>query len=235
MERSVRQVTEIDDLKALSHPLRVRLLGALREHGPATATELARRFETETGSTSYHLRKLAQFGFVEEVGATGTHPRERRWQAVHQLTSWSNTAFSATSEGREAISAMRRRQVEVLIRDVEHFEAAIGTLGPEWVDAAGIGDLVVSLAPATLNELWDEFYRHLDELVARDATNPLAGPTSVIVAGFPRLPAEPAEPAEPADSRLPGKPADSRLPGKPADDRLPGESPEPSDDTQEQP
>lgn len=193
MERTVREVTAVDDLKALSHPLRVRLLGALREHGPATATELARRFATETGSTSYHLRRLAQFGFVEEADPTGGHPRERRWRALHQLTSWSNTALSATAEGREAISSMRRRQIEVLIGDVERFEAAITELPAEWVEASGIGDMLVRLAPATLTELWDEFYRRLDELTTRDAENPLAIPVSVIAAGFPRLPQAPQD------------------------------------------
>jgi DNA-binding transcriptional ArsR family regulator len=51
-------------LKALSHPLRVRLLATLRESGPATATELATLLDTDSASTSYHLRVLAQHGFV---------------------------------------------------------------------------------------------------------------------------------------------------------------------------
>ncbi len=44
-----RIITEVDELKAVTHPLRVRMLGALRADGPATATELARRFDTDTG------------------------------------------------------------------------------------------------------------------------------------------------------------------------------------------
>ena len=46
-----RQITDPADLKAVAHPLRVRMLALLREHGPATATELAQRLDTETGST----------------------------------------------------------------------------------------------------------------------------------------------------------------------------------------
>ena len=47
-------------LRALAHPLRLRLVGALRLHGPATATMLARRLDTNSGQTSYHLRQLAE-------------------------------------------------------------------------------------------------------------------------------------------------------------------------------
>ena len=81
-------------LKVLAHPLRSRLLTALRTHGPATATELARDLVTNTGATSYHLRKLASVGLVEETedghgrsrprpsSVSSTRPTEaslRRW------------------------------------------------------------------------------------------------------------------------------------------------------------
>ena len=45
-------------LRVLAHPLRSRLLSALRRGGPATATELAKTLGTNSGATSYHLRKL---------------------------------------------------------------------------------------------------------------------------------------------------------------------------------
>jgi len=184
-----RHVTDPADLKAVAHPLRVRMLAELRRHGPATATELARRLATETGSTSYHLRILAKHGFVAEAAAGPEgrrHPRERRWEAVHRTTGWSNTQLAATDAGREAVAMMRRRQVEVLIGDVERFEAEQEQLEPAWVEAAGIGDLQVRLTRAGLTELWDRFYAHLDELRARDAEDPAAAVVSVVVAGFPR-------------------------------------------------
>ena len=184
-----RHVTDPADLKAVAHPLRVRMLALLRRHGPATATELARRLDTETGSTSYHLRILAKHGFVAEAPAEPQerrHPRERRWAAVHRTTGWSNTQLAATDAGREAAAMMRRRQVEVLIGDVERFEAEQDQLAPAWVEAAGIGDLQVRLTETSLSELWDRFYAHLDELRARDSEDPAAAVVSVVVAGFPR-------------------------------------------------
>jgi DNA-binding transcriptional ArsR family regulator len=186
-----RHVTDPADLKAVAHPLRVRMLAHLRRHGPATATELARQLDTETGSTSYHLRILARHGFVAEAAAepgVRRHPRERRWEAVHRTTGWSNTQLAASDAGREAAAMMRRRQVEVLVGDVERFEAEQDRLTPDWVEAAGIGDLQVRLTRPALTELWDRFYAHLDELRERHGADPSAAVVSIVVAGFPHQP-----------------------------------------------
>lgn len=67
-------------LRTLAHPLRSRILAELRVHGQATATDLAQALATHTGATSYHLRKLAEVGLVEDT-RTGTG-RRRVWQAV---------------------------------------------------------------------------------------------------------------------------------------------------------
>ena len=183
----IRQVQDVSSLKALAHPLRDRLLASLRGDGPATATELAKRLDTESGSTSYHLRVLAEHGFVADAKVeTPRHPRERRWAAVDQFTEWSNTAFATTPAGREASGLMRRRQVEILMEDVSRFEESLSTLDPAWIEAAGIGDLVVSLTPESVTQLWDRFYGHLDQLVAHDAATPTATRVSVVVAAFPR-------------------------------------------------
>jgi DNA-binding transcriptional ArsR family regulator len=182
----VRRIQDVSSLKALAHPLRVRLLATLRETGPATATELAQRLSTESGSTSYHLRVLAAHGFVADAKVqTPRHPRERHWAAVDQLSSWSNTAFATTAAGREASGLMRRQQVNILMEDVARFEESLSTLDPAWIEAAGIGDLVVSLTPESVTQLWDRFYAHLQELVSRDAAAPTATVVSVVVAAFP--------------------------------------------------
>src|SRR5688500_20312710 len=60
------QVTDVRALRALAHPLRNRLLGQLRLHGPATASQLGRTVGESSGATSYHLRQLAAYGFVED-------------------------------------------------------------------------------------------------------------------------------------------------------------------------
>ena len=59
-------------VKILAHPLRSRLVGALRNGGPATATALAGVLGTNSGATSYHLRKLEEVGLVVDTGE-GVH------------------------------------------------------------------------------------------------------------------------------------------------------------------
>ena len=53
-------------LKGLLHPIRVRLLNLLESDGPATASQLGRRIGESSGVTSYHLRILAQHGFIQD-------------------------------------------------------------------------------------------------------------------------------------------------------------------------
>ena len=61
------------------------MLGLLRAEGPATATTLAPRLGLNTGATSYHLRQLAQHGFIVEDAERG-NARDRWWRAAHQST-----------------------------------------------------------------------------------------------------------------------------------------------------
>jgi DNA-binding MarR family transcriptional regulator len=66
-------------LKALSHPLRRRILDRLRAHGPATSTTIGEALGANTGTTSYHLRQLEKYGFIEEIPERSTG-RERWWR-----------------------------------------------------------------------------------------------------------------------------------------------------------
>lgn len=76
-----REVTAADEMKALAHPLRQRIYHHLAFAGPQTATSLARAFGESTGATSYHLRQLARFGFVEE-DPDRSRGRQRWWRIV---------------------------------------------------------------------------------------------------------------------------------------------------------
>ena len=66
-------------LKALAHPLRVRIFDLLAARGPQTASTLAALIGETSGSTSYHLRALAAHDLIREVEGRGTG-RERWWE-----------------------------------------------------------------------------------------------------------------------------------------------------------
>jgi len=62
-----RPIIDIDDprlVKALAHPIRVRILGILEAHS-ATPRELAAEIGVPLENVSYHVRTLKNFGFIE--------------------------------------------------------------------------------------------------------------------------------------------------------------------------
>ncbi|WP_157250695.1 helix-turn-helix domain-containing protein [Nonomuraea typhae] len=181
MEEAYR-ITDPQVLKVVAHPLRVRMLGMLRAEGPATASQLARKVGESSGSTSYHLRELAKYGFIEEDPSEDG--RERRWRSRHLYTSWDNVQMGATPEGREALQIIRMRQVEAVGRAVEGFEQ--GEWSEEWADAAGMSDLLATLPPAGIKEFHERaeaLVRELEERYAGHRDNEL---TTVFLAGYPR-------------------------------------------------
>lgn len=66
-------MTDVDELRALAHPLRLRMLSALT--GAAlSAAELARELDTTQANASYHVRLLERVGLVrvvEEIAIRG--------------------------------------------------------------------------------------------------------------------------------------------------------------------
>jgi DNA-binding transcriptional ArsR family regulator len=59
-------VADVDRATALLHPLRLRILDALRE--PDSASGLARRFHLPRQKMNYHVRELARAHFLERAG-----------------------------------------------------------------------------------------------------------------------------------------------------------------------
>ena len=80
-DRVQNRVLDASALQGLAHPLRVQLCDQLSIHGSATATQLAARLNESSGATSYHLRQLEKYGFVEEDPGRGSG-RERWWRRV---------------------------------------------------------------------------------------------------------------------------------------------------------
>ena len=156
MHADTKRVTDVRTLRAIVHPLRIRLLSLLRLDGPATATELARRTGESSGATSYHLRQLERFGYVEEDGPQAG--RERRWRATTQTTSWEVADFAADPEGQAVSDALERRQVERAVAQFEAWLAHRSELDPAWLRAGTLGDDVLRLTPSQAKALTEELY-----------------------------------------------------------------------------
>ncbi|MCW6005501.1 helix-turn-helix domain-containing protein [Micromonospora sp. CPCC 205371] len=158
MAQFERNVHDAETLKAVAHPTRSKILGLLRHEGPATASELARRLDDSSGSTSYHLRQLARFGFVDE-DPDQPNRRDKRWRATYSVTTWSRADMSSP-EGREISDALQRRQ---MLRAVDHFQRWMAReRDPRWEDTGGVSDLLLRLTPSQVAALDDELMAVLD-------------------------------------------------------------------------
>ncbi|MCI4065432.1 helix-turn-helix domain-containing protein [Micromonospora sp. R77] len=190
--RALREV-RIDhrQVRVLAHPLRLRLVGALRVHGPATATTLAQLLDTNTGATSYHLRQLADVGLVVEDPDRGTG-RQRWWRAAHDVTNWEPTDFDDDPDARAAIEWIQGDQVRLLVEHAERWFAVQHEWSPAWRDALGMGDAFLTISPARLEalkaELWQvlERYRAEPDPAASDATS-----VQLFLAAYPLLKGRP--------------------------------------------
>lgn len=184
-------------LRALAHPVRVQLLGALRRYGASTATALGQRLGVSSGTASYHLRQLGAAGFVVEDNGRGNN-RERWWRAAHTRTFFDSSTYverepEATFLYHQAVAATHVRRLQDAVNEY-------ATLPPEWREVSDMSDYALLLSPEEALRLGEE----VREVVARyrQATTGAAVPegtgrVSMIVHVIPE-PDEPGPPVPPA-------------------------------------
>jgi DNA-binding transcriptional ArsR family regulator len=70
--REVLQIERPEQLKALGHPLRLKVLQVLGEaEGPLTNRELAERLSVDPGHLHFHVRMLNRAGLIERAPGGG--------------------------------------------------------------------------------------------------------------------------------------------------------------------
>jgi DNA-binding transcriptional ArsR family regulator len=170
-------------LKVLAHPLRSRLLGRLRIGGPATATDLAAQLGTNSGATSYHLRRLESVGLVTDTGEG--EGKRRLWRASTDSHQYEPSDFAGDEDAETALGWLQRDYSRHLGEQFERWLDVEHAWPLEWRDAAGMGDsFVVATAEqvrAMSQEIWEvvERYRRVGQ------GNPSARRVAVYLLGFP--------------------------------------------------
>jgi DNA-binding transcriptional ArsR family regulator len=177
------EVTDVAALRALSHPLRMRILGILRLEGEATASQLGRRLGESSGSTSYHLRQLARFGLVEESPHQASR-RDRVWRAAHAMTSIDPQLFSDGPQ-MAALDEFGTRQLERLADQSRRWVGRRADAERAWVSAAGFSDWMVRISPQACAELSARLSDILVELEQRSQGEPDVSWVSVFLAALP--------------------------------------------------
>lgn len=188
-------------IKALAHPLRIRILDELSMFGPLTASGLGERLGESSGSTSYHLRQLEKHALVQEVAGRGT-ARERWWERTpapiatpdpSRLAPGSAERLATQLVSDEWIRARERNHHEFLSEGEQVF-------GPAWVDASTTDTTNLRLTSDELRALVAELEAAIDRAIDAHRADPTPGslPVQIQLAAFPLI--RGADVGEPEDT-----------------------------------
>ncbi|MFF3502297.1 ArsR/SmtB family transcription factor [Streptomyces sp. NPDC003247] len=149
-------------LRGLAHPLRMRLLNALRHGGPATASQLAAKLGESSGATSYHLRQLAAHGFIEDAPEQGKG-RERWWQAAHQGVSFDDALLTdADPDVRGAADLYLHEVATTQTRDLSTWLGNRHAWPEEWRSTWDMSSATLRLTPELTRELVEKMHALVD-------------------------------------------------------------------------
>ncbi|MEV0093447.1 winged helix-turn-helix domain-containing protein [Streptomyces sp. NPDC050738] len=171
-------------LRVLAHPLRLTLLGRLRQYGPSTARQLARLYDLDPGAASYHLRRLAAGGLIEEDAERGNR-RDRWWRAVHRQ-SFHDPADHAHAASDDADSRAYTQAVVLAYGEqLRRVASTVPLLSDDWHAAAIFADYTVELTPAELDAMKAEIVATVAKYRNRQASSPGSERVSVQLQAFP--------------------------------------------------
>lgn len=156
-------------LRTLAHPLRSRVHAELRALGTATSADLARRLDTHTGATSYHLRRLAEAGLVRDTG-TGVG-RRRVWEVAPVPA---RDSHADDLDGSAAVEWLARDYVQHFAEKGQEWITASSTWAPPWREACGLDDRLVLVTDDQLARLRGEIADLLVRYRRLGAGNPKA-------------------------------------------------------------
>ncbi|MEU3524462.1 helix-turn-helix domain-containing protein [Streptomyces sp. NPDC038707] len=186
-----RRITDIGTLKALAHPLRMKLYRLLFVSEAATASQLAEQVDEAVSLVSYHLRKLAGHGLVEEAEGRSDDGRERWWRPVSEGVSIRDEDFRDAPEKAAAHIAASRLFLE---QRMEMYRAYLDTRahwGAEWNAAARDTEVLLRLTAGEMTalqkDLTDLLKRYDEQGRAREAAGDTEGREHVALHlyGFP--------------------------------------------------
>ncbi len=151
-------------LKAMAHPLRVQILRILELRRRASVTSLADELGETTGATSYHLRQLAQHGFVEQFvpddepteGKRSAGRKQRWWRMAVDEIHMTGLDFLENADTREAAGFLLREYQSDRSRRLANWFSTATQWPAQWQKASSDMDGHLDLSPAQARALADE-------------------------------------------------------------------------------
>lgn len=175
-------------LAMLAHPLRSRLLDELRLGGPATATTLAAVLHTNSGATSYHLRKLAEVALVVDQGTGGKRTGRRRlWSASTESRPRDEGPSDDTDDpdAQAAMTWLARDYLRLFNDRAEQWLNTQDRWPADWREQAGLSDHLVQVTAGQLSALRGDLAEVLGRYRRVGAGNPDAKRVSVYLCPLP--------------------------------------------------
>ncbi|MBT2511178.1 helix-turn-helix transcriptional regulator [Streptomyces sp. ISL-98] len=165
------EIADIAALKALAQPRRQQIFQHLSLYGPATSAVLARALGLNTGATSYHLRELARYGFVEETEGESAR-RERWWRAVPGDRRFPRRTRQ-TAEMRLVMDEFNHHAyaADLALFEQVQRESADADLG-EWADGFPYSRGSIRLTLPEFREFFEEYIALLNRYKRPDAETP---------------------------------------------------------------
>jgi DNA-binding transcriptional ArsR family regulator len=149
-------------LKALAHPMRVKILQILGLRDQVSVTSLAAELGETTGATSYHLRQLARHGLVEQCDPPPGGGRQRWWQMAVDEIHMKGFEFLEDEQTREAAGFLLRETGADRARKLANWYATASQWPAEWQRAGSDGDGRLDLNAEQTRALADELKAVLD-------------------------------------------------------------------------
>ncbi|MFI5746322.1 helix-turn-helix domain-containing protein [Streptomyces sp. NPDC051644] len=180
-----RRVSDLETLKAFGHPLRMKLYRALYISRKATASQLAEQVDEAVSLVSYHLRRLADHGLIEEAETQGADGRERWWQPASKGLSFHDEDFSDAPEKVATHAAVGRLSFEQRNELYLRYLDSAQSWSPEWRKASSASDYLARLTAGELAALSREVHELIDRYEelgrARDEAGDTEGRENVAV------------------------------------------------------
>ncbi|MFD7069465.1 ArsR/SmtB family transcription factor [Streptomyces sp. NPDC059913] len=180
-----RRVSDLATLKAFGHPLRMRLYRALYIAREATASQLADQVDEAVSLVSYHLRKLADHGLIEEADQQGRDGRERWWRPASKGISFHEEDFQDAPELAATHAAVGRLSFDQHVEMYRRYLDSASSWPTEWRTAAASSEYLARLTAEELAELGRELHRLIDRYEgigrAREAAGDTEGRENVAV------------------------------------------------------
>ena len=164
-----REISDVDELRTLAHPLRQRILQHLGLHGPSTASAVGKALGESSGATSYHLRMLARHAFIEEVPELA-RGRERWWRRPAQDLRFPRNP-PADPEMRTLLDQLNQLKLATDQELFAGFQATRAELG-EWGDALPYSRGSIRVTLPELHEFFDEYLALLKRYQRSEAEAP---------------------------------------------------------------